>query len=92
MARFEISDLNIQVNSILNKNNVYPNPFSNTIHINSSGIETISIYDVLGKSYLLMPHINNDEITIDTENLQRGIYFLKYGNKENSHLDKLIKN
>jgi hypothetical protein len=74
----------------------YPNPFGDTISliINTTKDEAIqyTIYDILGRRVVQGKSENsNNSITIDTKNIQTGVYFvrIKQGNQEKSI--KIIK-
>ena len=65
---------------ILNKVEItiYPNPCSQTLHIDNTQteIKDISIYDVMGRE-IKKYSINTTKSTLDVSNLQSGMYFLK---------------
>lgn len=62
---------------------MFPNPASNQLYLafNAAGKEnfTIEIFDILGKSQFTLnkPSEKDNYITINTENLSAGSYFLK---------------
>jgi Secretion system C-terminal sorting domain len=71
---------------------VYPNPVTSILYIESSTIiKSISIMDVNGR--IIFENKNDSEImTINTENLTSGIYFLKVINVNGTSIQKIIKN
>lgn len=76
---------------------IYPNPTSNNITISSLDFlnkeALVNVYDVLGNVVISNRYINNDENTINLENLSSGIYFLKITNQSGNLLQtqKIIK-
>ena len=73
--------------------NVYPNPFSSYIAIEQlSDANNISLYNIFGKKVMDVPASVIENITIQTSNLQNGIYLLviQYQNKP-SIATRLIK-
>jgi cyanophycinase-like exopeptidase len=68
---------------------VYPNPFSDHLNINSQiEIENILLYDTLGKVIPVALDANN---TIDTSFLTVGIYFLKLKTEASVQTIKIVK-
>ncbi|WP_299106860.1 T9SS type A sorting domain-containing protein [uncultured Winogradskyella sp.] len=69
----------------------YPNPTNNDWNISSSvRINTISVFDVLGKEVIsLAPNAN--EAVIDASSLKTGMYFAKIEGDNGSKTVKLIK-
>lgn len=61
--------------------NVYPNPFSNSIVLecDPNEIDQVALIDVCGK-LILRENVTSQRVEILTPQLERGIYFLKYGN------------
>jgi photosystem II stability/assembly factor-like uncharacterized protein len=64
-----LSDLNVEIKKNINKNvsiNVFPNPASNQIHVNLSGLEhatyTFYLYDMQGKQLKNYPLTNADNL------------------------------
>lgn len=74
---------------------VYPNPFIDKVQIKSTYNLTqdskITLVNSIGESiHVELEHIN-DEITIYTNTLAKGVYYLHLENKEDSYLTKIIK-
>jgi hypothetical protein len=66
---------------------VYPNPFNNTLNIETILDIEYEMYDMTGKLVL-----SNSSNTIDTENLSNGLYLLKiYHNKQLVSQQKIVK-
>jgi hypothetical protein len=77
---------------------IQPNPFSSSITIDITGNdkpETIIIYDIFGRTVLTkqtdyIESLNTQHITLHTENLNPGIYYLRTkGNPETNLLIKI---
>ncbi len=71
------------------KPNVYPNPFTNAIHLENAENTSVEIFDVLGKKVFFEDNFISN--TIDTALFSSGLYFVKitYGNK--SSTEKIVK-
>ena len=74
-----------------NNLNIYPNPFSETIHIsvlNNLKLEKAIIYDLVGNEI-----ISSNKNEIDASSLKSGIYLIMIvDNIGNSYSKKLVKN
>ncbi|MDA3894162.1 MAG: S8 family peptidase [Salinivirgaceae bacterium] len=86
----KISDVQQRVNSL----KVYPNPASNTLYIQCENAEYayITIYDQHGKiikTYKKESAVNN--LVINIELLESGIYFINLATNKNSTTTKFIK-
>jgi len=76
---------------------LYPNPSNNEtkvqFNLDSNASITITLYDVLGKLVLKSENNliqGNQEIALNTQNLNNGLYFLKLSNGNNEANIKLI--
>lgn len=97
----EVSDLYnapnpaVGLNDFLGKKNglVYPNPFTSELNVKSSGNgnSTVEIISVEGKSVLRM-EFSEQNFSINTNELNQGIYFLILTNSEGKSIYKTIKN
>jgi hypothetical protein len=87
------STLNISDSPIESPYSIYPNPFSEKITFTVSDYQpqTISIYNIY--SQLILKEVFSNSITINTEQLAKGIYFYEY-KKSNGELSKgkIVKN
>ena len=77
---------------------IYPNPVNDYCTISFSNIDfyenfNIMLYDIMGKQTNISLKRNNNKIILNTENLPKGIYFLKIQNSTKSinYYKKLIK-
>jgi len=90
------------VNEVENVNNisVYPNPFTNNFTLNITTTQSenlnITLVDISGR---LVKEINNEVVsvgahtyTINTSNVQAGVYFVKIQNNNESTTIKLVCN
>ena len=71
---------------------VFPNPTQNVWNVNANKqvLNSIQIFDILGKQVLsLNPETNN--AVIDATNLSNGLYFAKVNTDRGSSTLKLIK-
>ena len=75
---------------IINQNNfkIYPNPFTNELHILGKNIKSIKIHDSFGK--LIYDQQNN--FNIKNINWKNGIYLISIKSDNNSYSYKVIKN
>ena len=68
---------------------IYPNPVGNLLFIKESNVSsTVSIFDISGKMVLNQRIVNN---SIDVENLESGIYFLKIETNNSFNTYKFVK-
>jgi hypothetical protein len=69
---------------------VYPNPFSNEIRIKTNGNFELIVYDVFGK--IIFREEADTELKIETQEWNRGVYFLSIKNNSGIKTLLLIKN
>ena len=71
---------------------VYPNPFTDRIHLENSGLQhyELTILNGLGQT-VKSTQVNGESQTIDLTGLKAGIYFMKIQNGKNSETVKMIK-
>lgn len=72
--------------------NVYPNPTQNNWTIKTANVqmETISVFDVLGKQVLTLSP-DDSEVKVDASNLKSGLYFAQIKTEAGINSIKLIK-
>jgi len=65
------------------KSNVYPNPFSNYLIVNTNAADpNILLTNAIGQNVNIIQHAENENQTIiETQNLPEGVYFLNINNK-----------
>ncbi|WP_310554435.1 T9SS type A sorting domain-containing protein [Flavobacterium sp.] len=82
--------LGIEYFDISNKLAVYPNPFSNSVNIETElTLNSIEMYNLLGKKVFSSQVTNS----INTSNLNSGVYFLKLKTVEGQEIiRKVVKN
>ena len=83
---FTISGINIKEYSY----DIYPNPFKNSLNINLNTIFGIKIIDINGKIMCNYTNINKRK-TIDTSNLNNGVYLIKITTENKIFVSKIIK-
>ena len=66
---------------------IYPNPTKEYLNIDCSSLESVSVYDILGKELI---KDNNNRINVSS--LSKGVYFIKVSDGINSSTKKFIKN
>lgn len=76
----------------LNDSKIYPNPFTDRIHIENIGLQQyeLTILNSLGQT-VKRTQVNNDNIIIDLSELKEGVYFLRIESRENARTIKMIK-
>jgi len=63
---------------------IYPNPTNGQLKITNYELREdamIEIYDVMGQKLLSIESLQSTETTIDVTHLEKGLYFLKFGNQ-----------
>lgn len=69
---------------------VFPNPFSNSFVIESPRLNAeevnIQLFDVLGNEHTIHVSETTNRISIQTENLTKGMYFVKISNKSKGEI------
>jgi hypothetical protein len=82
-----------KINEISNDFNakIFPNPFSNFIHLESSqNIEEITIVNQVGQ-IIWEQTLNQKQGTINLDSLEPGLYFLTFKNNLGSVTKRVIK-
>jgi hypothetical protein len=74
---------------------VYPNPFTETITIETNGpgkiIRLVEIFSMMGTNVLKLEGSQPDKITIDAGRLQRGVYIMKVMYGEKTGIVRIVK-
>ncbi|MFN4082717.1 MAG: T9SS type A sorting domain-containing protein [Bacteroidia bacterium] len=68
---------------------IHPNPASNYFVLNANDIGTVKITDMQGKELMRFEHIEKETI-VNTESLQKGMYFIHFANKTKQRSTKII--
>ena len=76
------------VNEFTNAFNIYPNPATSVVYVESELNAKANIIDMLGRSVKEVEF--NGNTTIDIEDLNRGIYFISIQGENSQHVQKLI--
>jgi uncharacterized repeat protein (TIGR01451 family) len=70
---------------------MHPNPAESILNINSeTSLNTVRIYDVIGKSILEVQNFNSSSKTIDVSELSSGIYFVEVTTYSNAKTTKKL--
>ena len=74
------------VDLVDNQLNVYPNPASDLIRVRFNNIEsgTLSITDMIGREVKHMLIIGQNEVSVNTSDLQNGMYLVRFIDDRNS--------
>ena len=91
-----IENIYVNVEDIFEKNiiSVYPNPSSEYININTTTqpINSVQIFDISGKIVINLTNINEENIlTINTSNLEKGLYAVIINNKYSMNKKLIIE-
>ena len=76
------------VNEFTKAFNVYPNPATSVVFVESSVNAKASIIDMIGRSVKEVEFTGN--AAIDIEDLNRGIYFISIQGENSQHVQKLV--
>lgn len=84
---------NVTEGDLASSFSVYPNPFTNEIHIDLNGLEATSITLFAADGKLIANKIlkNETKILFNTSDISAGIYFLKVQTSTGTQMVKLIK-
>lgn len=73
---------------------LYPNPSNQFVQITipnaTEMIDTVTLYDVLGKSIKVINKIASNPLTLDVSEIQKGIYFVEIQTESNSKMIKKL--
>ncbi len=70
--------------------NIFPNPCTNVLHINTQSNASVSLHDVTGKE-IYSSSTNGNQVILNTEHLPNGIYFLKTSSEQDQSVQKIMK-
>jgi hypothetical protein len=74
---------------------VSPNPFNNTISLQSNQLNraiTAEVIDITGKTKISIQGEVNEKVEIDTQHLSKGVYFIRIQDGETTQTKRIIKN
>lgn len=71
--------------------NVSPNPTNGALNISGKGINTVEVYDLLGKQVSNTKYSTLDAVSIDLGSLNNGIYIVKVSGAEGNASIKVVK-
>ena len=94
MLRWQ-QDVNVEENKIENRINVYPNPTTGELRVESGElrVENVEVFDIYGRKHE-GTKARKDESTkeINISGLPAGIYFIKISTENGIFVEKIIKN
>jgi predicted outer membrane repeat protein len=73
-----------------NRFEVYPNPVESILNIDADKVYNICLIDPSG-NILFQSKMEGHQQTIEVENLPKGIYFIKFYNDQEVHVEKIVK-
>lgn len=94
IKRFESSLLSSETFAQLDTEvTILPNPATEALNINAtqSNIESVEIFDALGKSVERQHFDAIENVVVDISNFKKGIYFVRVTTKNGSYLKKCVK-
>jgi len=74
---------------IVNNVNIYPNPVSSILNIESKDYSNLSIIDLTGK-VVYQSNITNNITKVNVESLSKGLYVILLSNDENTFTKRLV--
>jgi len=69
---------------------IFPNPTSGLIYVESKDNFKLTVYDIFGKVIKQM-HTNTTSSTIDISNYSNGLFFIKFENGKSNKIVKIVK-
>lgn len=90
--KYGANELGMEKNEIKNGINIFPNPAKDVFNIQSNLPEDVSmdIFDINGKRILSNLKVANGQNNFNIENLNSGVYLLKFQSNHQKHTEKLI--
>ena len=88
-----LSGVGIEEGLEINTYNLYPNPVEKELNIeNLKDVNKIEIFTVTGEKVIMLENISSAKVTINTADLQCGLYFVTIHSNNNVQTTKFIKN
>lgn len=88
----EIEEVGIEDDFVNNSFHIFPNPTSGILNVNLSNFEEniyLVVFNAIGNK-VAEQKVNTANIQIDLSKQEKGIYFVKIHNRNNSSLEKII--
>jgi serine protease AprX len=76
-------------NTIDDKVKIYPNPATSMLYVEGEGLETISIYNLLGQQFTEI-RIKDHKTTIDLSNYPENVYILRIFTEKGESINKRV--
>ena len=91
----KVGDVGIEATHIQSLTVAYPNPFTGDVKLFSRRLlhpKWVTVFDVTGKSVSVCPAIvGNNELLLDFEGLQKGIYLIHIQHNSSTEIIRIIK-
>jgi ethanolamine utilization protein EutP (predicted NTPase) len=74
---------------------MYPNPFSDELHMESKHSElivSVTVTDISGKELAVYDSVEASELTLNTAGWEHGIYVISVRTESGVYVQKLMKN
>ena len=73
---------------------LYPNPATSKLSVHNANVlmQTIVVYNVVGKEVLKISDVNNSYTELNIADFQAGIYFVKVSSEKGTQVRKFVKN
>lgn len=90
MARLKVSATAIDDPEISSNINIYPNPATNVVNIQPDANGILRIYNLNGIEIINKQFTPGETLSLNIENLNKGIYLLRFSTKTSDKTKKLI--
>ena len=90
MARLKVSATAIDDPEISSNINIYPNPATNVVNIQPDANGILRIYNLNGIEIINKQCTQGETLSLNVENLNKGIYLLRFSTKTSDKTKKLI--
>lgn len=87
-----LNSMYVDYSDIINSNvQIYPQPANELIFVRANAIKGITLFEMNGKIIINLNDLNSDEIILNLQTIEKGIYLLKTISKYKSYINKLVK-